>query len=172
MVLIELILDCCYVSVLVRNTLCMVMYNYALSSWATEQNWSLTLKYFVVKKFSSDTLREENILPRTIFTRKYPMVNFSQTTVCTCVCMYMCMYVRVYVCMYVCMYVYMHQYAYTYICMYACISMYVLMYVYTYVYAYVSICMPYYTARVKTFWWFYGLIPDSGNFNLKIFILK
>ena len=42
---------------------------------------SLTLKYFVVKKFSSDTLRDENILPRTIFTRKYPTVNFSQTTV-------------------------------------------------------------------------------------------
>ena len=58
---------------------------------------------------------------------------------------------------------------------YACISMYVLMYVYTYVYAYVSICMPYCTAsisRVKRFWWFYSLIPDSGNFNLKIFILK
>ena len=26
-----------------------------------EQNWSLTLKYFVVKKFSSDALRDENI---------------------------------------------------------------------------------------------------------------
>ena len=29
---IEIILDCRYVSVLIRNALCMVMYNYALSS--------------------------------------------------------------------------------------------------------------------------------------------
>ena len=55
----------------------MVMYNYALSSWA----WSLTLKYFIVKKFSSDSPRDKNILPRTIFTQKYPTVNFSQTMV-------------------------------------------------------------------------------------------
>ena len=32
MVLLEVILDCRYVSVLALNTLCMVMYNYALSS--------------------------------------------------------------------------------------------------------------------------------------------
>ena len=37
--------------------------------------------YFVVKKFSSDTPRDENILPWTIFPRKYLTVNFSQTTV-------------------------------------------------------------------------------------------
>ena len=29
----------------------------------------------------SDTSRDENILPQTTFTWKYPMVNFSQTTV-------------------------------------------------------------------------------------------
>ena len=55
----------------------MAMYNYALSSWA----WSLTLKYFIVKKFSSDSPRDKNILPRKIFTQKYPTVNFSQTMV-------------------------------------------------------------------------------------------
>ena len=43
----------------------------------------MTLKYFVVKTFSSDTLRDKNILPRTIFTQKCPTVNFSQTTVCS-----------------------------------------------------------------------------------------
>ena len=42
---------------------------------------SLTLKYFVVNKFSLDTPRDENILLQTIFTRKYPTVNFFQTTV-------------------------------------------------------------------------------------------
>ena len=36
----------------------------------------LTLKYFVVKKCSSDTLGDENILPRIIFTQNYPTVNF------------------------------------------------------------------------------------------------
>ena len=41
----------------------------------------MTIRYFVDKKVSSDTPRIENILPQTIFTRKYPMVNFSQTTV-------------------------------------------------------------------------------------------
>ena len=52
--------------------LCMVMYNYALNLCV----WSLTLTYFIVKFFSSDTPRDENILPRTTFTRKYPTVNF------------------------------------------------------------------------------------------------
>ena len=47
------------------------VYNYALSLWATEQKFDL-------KKFLSDTPRDENI---SIFTWKYPMVNFSQTTV-------------------------------------------------------------------------------------------
>ena len=57
--------------------LCVVMYNYALNLCV----WSLTLTYFIVKNFSSDTPRDENILPRTTFTRKYPTVNFSQTMV-------------------------------------------------------------------------------------------
>ena len=33
--------------------------------------------------YSLETLRDENILPRTNFTRKYPTVNFFQTTVTT-----------------------------------------------------------------------------------------
>ena len=52
----------------------MGIYSYALSSWAMEQK----PKYFVVKKFSSDTPWDENILPQTIFTWNYPTVNFSQ----------------------------------------------------------------------------------------------
>ena len=41
---------------------------------------SLTLKYFVVKNLLSDIPSDENILPQNIFTQKYPMGNFSQTT--------------------------------------------------------------------------------------------
>ena len=78
MVPLEIILDCRYVSVFVRNALCMVMYNYALK-FLSDGTKSLTLKYFVVKKLLSDTLRDENILPRKIFTRKYPVVNYKES---------------------------------------------------------------------------------------------
>ena len=70
---------CVYACTKYMLKLCMVMYGYALSSWAWSK--SLTLKYFIVKIFSSDTPRDKNILPQTIFTWNYPMVNFSQTTV-------------------------------------------------------------------------------------------
>ena len=71
---VEVISDCRYVSVLVRNARVHVKF-------VSNGTKSLTLKYLIVKKFSSDTLRDENILSRTIFTQKYPTVNFSQTTV-------------------------------------------------------------------------------------------
>ena len=57
------------------------VYNYAFIKLVSSGTKTLTLKYFVVKKFSVDTPRDENILPQAIFTRKYPTVNFSQTTV-------------------------------------------------------------------------------------------
>ena len=65
----------------------MVMYNYAFK-FVSNGTKSFTLKYLVVKNFSADTPRDKNILTQTIFTSKYPMVNFSQITVlhfnCTC----------------------------------------------------------------------------------------
>ena len=60
--------------------LCMVMYNYALSSWSTEQKLDFK-NNSLLKNFCRIPPRNKNILPRTIFTQKYPMVNFSQTTV-------------------------------------------------------------------------------------------
>ena len=56
----------------------------------------LTLNYTVVKQFSSDTPRDENILPWTILTWKYPAVNFSQTMV-----LHTCVYTYIYVCAYI-----------------------------------------------------------------------
>ena len=35
----------------------------------------------LLKNFSLEMPRDENILPQTIFTQEYPMVNFFQTTI-------------------------------------------------------------------------------------------